>query len=161
MQNFGRCRTVSIPWWTLRDDGHKSRMPRNCTLDYKVERISKFVRWEVLGYKKGQRLRDEDKKAHVGTLSSHMSYENSMRLYLFENTVGFVILALLIVTEVLPWMCALAFITLYDLYILYANSRLAPSDPGNSRLLVPMAFRLNWHFGVLLVIGYLIAYYIF
>ena len=45
MQNFGRCRTVSIPWWTLRDDGHKSRMPRNCTLDYKVERISKFVRW--------------------------------------------------------------------------------------------------------------------
>ena len=59
MQNFGRRRTVSIPWWTLRDDGHKSRMPRNCTLDYKVERISKFVRWEVLGYKKGQRLRDE------------------------------------------------------------------------------------------------------
>ena len=40
MQNFGRRRTVSIPWWTLRDDGHKSRMPRNCTLDYKVERIS-------------------------------------------------------------------------------------------------------------------------
>lgn len=111
----------------------------------------------------GNETRDyhEDKKAHVGTLSSHMSYENSMRLYLFENTVGFIILALLIVTEVLPWMCALAFITLYDLYILYANSRLAPSDPGNSRLLVPMAFRLNWHFGVLLVIGYLIAYYIF
>lgn len=26
--------------------------------------ISRYVRWEVLGYKKGQRLRDEDKKAH-------------------------------------------------------------------------------------------------
>ena len=52
-------------------------MPRNCTLDYKVERISKFVRWEVLGYKKGQRLRDEDKKAH----EMHMgfSFEEKQR----------------------------------------------------------------------------------
>jgi len=64
MRDFGKRRVVSIPWWTLRDDGHKSRMPRNCTIDYKVERISKFVRWEVLGYKKGQRLQEEDKKAH-------------------------------------------------------------------------------------------------
>ena len=32
--------------------------------DYKVELISKYVRWELLGYKKGQRLREEDKKAH-------------------------------------------------------------------------------------------------
>lgn len=39
-------------------------MPRNCTIDYKVEEISKFVRWELLGYKKGQRLRPEDMKAH-------------------------------------------------------------------------------------------------
>jgi len=64
MKNFGERRTISIPWWTLSEDGHKSRMPRNCTIDYKVEMISKFFRWEVLGYKKGQRLRDEDKKAH-------------------------------------------------------------------------------------------------
>lgn len=64
MRNFGERRTISIPWWTLREDGHKSKMPRNCTIDYKVEMISKYVRWEVLGYKKGQRLRDEDKKAH-------------------------------------------------------------------------------------------------
>ena len=39
-------------------------MPRNCTIDYKVNMISKYVRWELLGYRKGQRLRDEDKKAH-------------------------------------------------------------------------------------------------
>ena len=64
MENFGERRTISIPWWTLREDGHKSKMPRNCTIDYKVEMISKHVRWELLGYKKGQRLRDEDKKAH-------------------------------------------------------------------------------------------------
>ena len=39
-------------------------MPRNCTLDYKVAQIAKFLRWEVLGYRKGQKLRDEDRKAH-------------------------------------------------------------------------------------------------
>ena len=64
IRNFGERRTISIPWWTLRDDGHKSKMPRNCTIDYKVELISKYVRWDLLGYQKGQRLRDEDKKAH-------------------------------------------------------------------------------------------------
>lgn len=64
LNNFGERRLVSIPWWTLSDDGHKSVMPRNCTLDYKVETISKFVRWELLGYKKYQRLRPEDIKAH-------------------------------------------------------------------------------------------------
>lgn len=64
MRNFGERRTVSIPWWTLKADGHKAKMPRNCTIDYKVEMISKYVRWNLLGYAKGQRLRDEDKKAH-------------------------------------------------------------------------------------------------
>ena len=64
MRNFGERRTISIPWWTLRDDGHKSKMPRNCTLDYKVNLISKYVRWELLGYRKHQRLRPEDMKTH-------------------------------------------------------------------------------------------------
>ena len=27
-------------------------------------------------------------------------------------------------------------------------------------MLVPMAFRQNWHFGVLLVLGYIISYYL-
>ena len=53
MQNFGERRTISIPWWTLKEDGHKSKMPRNCTIDYKIEAISKFVRWELLRYRKG------------------------------------------------------------------------------------------------------------
>ncbi len=77
MEDFGERRMVSIPWWTLKDDGHKSKMPRNCTIDYKVKVISKFVRWELLGYRKGQRLRDEDKKAH----EMHMgfSYEEQKR----------------------------------------------------------------------------------
>ena len=77
MRNFGERRTVSIPWWTLRGDGHKAKMPRNCTIDYKIEVIAKYVRWEVLGYRKGQRLRPEDRKAH----EMHMgfSYEEQKR----------------------------------------------------------------------------------
>lgn len=57
-------------------------MPRNCTIDYKVEAISKFVRWEMLGYKKGQRLRDEDKKAH----EMHMGFSFEERHRCKENS---------------------------------------------------------------------------
>lgn len=64
IKNYGERRTISIPWWTLDNNGHKSKMPRNCTIDYKVQMVSKYVRWELLGYHKGQRLRNEDKKAH-------------------------------------------------------------------------------------------------
>lgn len=108
----------------------------------------------------GNETRDyyEDKAAHVGTLSGHMSYENSKRLYLFLNSVSFIILALLIVLQIAPWECALAFVALYDLNILVKNCAKAPVDPKCNRLLVPLAFKLNWHFGVLLVIGYLIEY---
>ena len=83
MRNFGERRAVSIPWWTLGDDGHKSRMPRNCTIDYKVEVISKYVRWHLLGYKKGQQLREEDKKAH----EMHMGfgYEEQRRCKVNPN----------------------------------------------------------------------------
>lgn len=86
MRNFGERRTVSIPWWTLMEDGHKSRMPRNCTIDYKVEMIAKFIRWELLGYKKGQRLRPEDIKAHemhmvFSAEEKHRCKENPNRLF--------------------------------------------------------------------------------
>lgn len=86
MRNFGERRTVSVPWWTLREDGHKSRMPRNCTIDYKVNMISKFFRWKVLGYKKGQRLRPEDEKAHemhmgFGAEEQHRCKENPNRMF--------------------------------------------------------------------------------
>lgn len=64
MRNFGLRRTISIPWWTVRADGHKAKMPRYCTIDYKINAIAKYLRWDLLGYKKGQRLRERDKKTH-------------------------------------------------------------------------------------------------
>lgn len=79
LDNFGERRTISIPWWTIREDGHKSKMPRNCTIDYKVNEITKYVRWELLGYQKGQRLKPEDIKAH----EMHMGFsiEESRRCH--------------------------------------------------------------------------------
>lgn len=51
--------------------------PRNCTLDYKIQMILKYVRWVLLGYRKGQRLRDEDRKAHEMHLG--FSFEEKKR----------------------------------------------------------------------------------
>lgn len=106
----------------------------------------------------GNEVRDyhEDRKAGVGTLCGHMSYENSLRLYYFMNGVGFPILAVLIIAGVALPGCALAFLALYDLFVLVRNAKLAPTDPHAGFMLVPLAFRMNWHFGVLLVLGYLI-----
>lgn len=110
----------------------------------------------------GNETRDyyEDKKAHVGTQSGHLSYHASMLWYLYLNLVGYPVLAVLLVCGVAPWPCALAFLSLWDAYRLYRNSQRAPQDAGCNRLLVPLAFRQNWHFGVLLVAGYLIGYYV-
>ncbi len=109
----------------------------------------------------GNETRDyaEDKKAGVGTLCGRFSHEGAMRLYLLENAIAFPILALIIVLGVVPWTCALAFLTVYDLYLLWRNAREAPSDPHANFMLVPMSFKLNWHLGVLLVVGYIIGFY--
>ena len=86
MKNFGNRRTVSIPWWTLAEDGHKAKLPQNCTIDYKVEAISKFVRWNLLRYRKGQHLRPEDVKAHelhmgFGAEEKHRCKDNPNRMF--------------------------------------------------------------------------------
>ena len=85
-----------------------------------------------------------------------MSYENGMKLYRFESLVSFPILLVLVLTGMAPVGCLLAFLSLYDAYILYKNSQQASSDPHASFMLVPLCFKLNWHFGLLLVIGYVL-----
>lgn len=61
---FGKARVVSIPFWSVDENGKKGKMMRNCTLDYKINIMQKFIRMELLGYKKGQRTKQEDMKAH-------------------------------------------------------------------------------------------------
>lgn len=64
MSDFGERRVVSIPFWSVDEDGKKGKMMRNCTLDYKINLMQKFIRSELLGYEKGQRTKQEDLKAH-------------------------------------------------------------------------------------------------
>ena len=110
----------------------------------------------------GNETRDyhEDRRAGVGTLCGHLSYEGSIRLYYVMNSVGYPMLLVLILTGQAPVGCALGFVALYDLHRLVVNARAAPTDPHASFMLVPMAFRQNWHFGVLLVVGYLLSNYL-
>lgn len=64
MEKFGKSRVVSIPFWSLDIDGKKGKMMRNCTIEYKISAVEKFIRWTLLGYKKGQRTKVEDLDAH-------------------------------------------------------------------------------------------------
>ncbi len=107
----------------------------------------------------GNELRDyeDDKEAGVGTLIGRMSYENGRRMYLTESLISFPILIILVITGKAPLFCLLALISLYDAYILYTNAMKASEDRHSGFMLVPLCFRLNWHFGVLLVAGYLIS----
>lgn len=81
MKNFGKRRVVSIPFWTLSPEGKKGKMRRNCTLDYKIDAIQKYVRREVLGYRKGQRTKPEDEKAH----EMHIGFSWEERQRMSEN----------------------------------------------------------------------------
>ena len=109
----------------------------------------------------GNETRDyyEDKKARVKTLSSFLTHEGSLRLYYFLNAISFPILFAAIIIGILPWTCGLAFISLIDFHKLIKNGQRINENKTSNILLVPLSFKLNWHFGVLLVAGYLIGYY--
>ena len=110
----------------------------------------------------GNETRDyhEDKRAGVMTLSGFFSYKGSLRLYIALNGIAFPILLVLIALQMIPWACGLAFLALADMYILAINWKDTPNDEKKKRLLVPLSFRMNWHFGLLLVAGYLIGQYL-
>ncbi|MCQ2056300.1 MAG: prenyltransferase [archaeon] len=116
----------------------------------------------ITGVLAGNEMRDyyEDKKSKIRTLSGCMSYGRGMMLYLCESLVPFIVLFGLIICGVLPLLCSIGFIALYDAYSLYMNSKEAPFDNRASFMLVPICFRLNWHFGILLVLGYTVSKFI-
>jgi 1,4-dihydroxy-2-naphthoate octaprenyltransferase len=86
----------------------------------------------------------------------HFSYRTGMAIYRFESLIAFVILAVLLIIGYAPWPCAFAFLSAYDLYVVLMNSSKAAEDKHASFMLVPLCFKLNWHFGVLLSVGYLL-----
>lgn len=88
LQNFGRSHIASIPFWTLGKDGEKGKMPRQCTYDYKIKVIERFVRRELLCYKPYQHTLDLDRhahKMHMGIMWEERRRARPSKLTLFEN----------------------------------------------------------------------------
>jgi len=81
LNRFGKARVTAIPFWTIGPDGKKAKMCRHCTLDHKIIQIQKFVRHELLGYRKGERSRSEDLGAH----SMYIGFSNEERQRIFDN----------------------------------------------------------------------------
>ena len=79
MNNYGVARVCTIPFWSIDENGKKGKMTRHCTIDYKIVQMQNFVRWNLLGYKKGQRTKPEDIQAnemHIG-----FTYEEQKRIF--------------------------------------------------------------------------------
>lgn len=106
----------------------------------------------------GNETRDyaEDKAARVRTLASHFSREGALKLYLSEVFAAFVLLIVLAASSAVPSLCLLALLSLYDLLLLYRNAKKSADDAHANFMLVPLAFTLNWRFGLWLVAGYVL-----
>ena len=70
---------IKIPLWTMKD-GKRGKLRRTCTIDHKIKAIQSFVRHELLGYRKGQKLREEDKGAH----EMHIGFSSEERSRIFD-----------------------------------------------------------------------------
>jgi len=104
---------------------------------------------------------DSDLEAGIKTTSGRMGHDRGMLLYRLLCTIPYVILVLLVLFGYLPYLSLLAFLTLYPCWKLIENSKHAREDKRSGFMMVPMAFRLNWMFGGLLMAGYVLAYYVF
>lgn len=89
MDNFGKGRVSGMPFWTLDGEGKPGRIGRRaCTVDYKILMIQKFVRYQMLGYRPYQRLRDEDVGAHelhIGFSKEEANRSFPSRHKMFQN----------------------------------------------------------------------------
>ena len=81
MENYGVNRVTTIPFWSIDENGKKAKMTRHCTIDYKIIQMQNFVRWELLGYKKGQRTKPEDIQAH----EMHIGFTHEEQQRIFDS----------------------------------------------------------------------------
>lgn len=79
MMNYGKSRVCTIPFWSIDVNGKKGKMTRHCTIDYKIVQMQNFIRWKILGYRKGQRTKLEDIQAHEMHIG--FTFEESQRIF--------------------------------------------------------------------------------
>ena len=88
ISKFGKNRIASVPFWTIGEDGRKGRMPRQCTYEYKVKMIERFVRRNLLGYRPYERTLSLDIHAHqmhMGIMFEERRRAKPSKLKLFVN----------------------------------------------------------------------------
>lgn len=78
-KNYGNNRVCAIPFWSINKKGKKGKMQRHCTIDYKIDQIQKFVKWNILMYKKGARIKAIDVGAHEMHIG--FTYEEQQRIF--------------------------------------------------------------------------------
>lgn len=81
MKNYGRNRVCTIPFWSINEDGKKGKMTRHCTIDYKIIQMQNYIRWNMLGYRKGQHTKQEDIQAH----EMHIGFTSEERQRIFDS----------------------------------------------------------------------------
>lgn len=81
VSKFGKQRVVTVPFWSIDENGKKAKMTRHCTIDYKILAIQKFFRWTLLGYKKGQRTKTED----IGAHEMHIGFSTEEQQRIFDS----------------------------------------------------------------------------
>lgn len=65
----GGKRYASVPLFVLNPDGTQGIIRRQCTSEYKIEPITRYIRSEILGLKKGEVFRGEDRVEQVFGIS--------------------------------------------------------------------------------------------
>jgi len=81
MMNYGKNRVVTIPFWSIDENGRKGKMTRHCTIDYKIIQMQNFVRWNLLGYRKGEWTKPEDIQAH----EMHIGFTSEEKQRIFDS----------------------------------------------------------------------------
>lgn len=71
---------IKIPLWTM-NRGKRGKLRRSCTIDYKIEAIQCFVKYELLGYKKYQRMNPAD----IGAHEMHIGFSSEERSRVFDS----------------------------------------------------------------------------
>ena len=88
-ENFGRSRVSSIPFWSIHmESGKKGKMPRQCTCDYKIKVMERYIRYELLRYRPRERTRPYDDRTHemhMGIMWEERRRAKESRQRLFTN----------------------------------------------------------------------------
>ena len=108
----------------------------------------------------GNELRDfnSDRDAGIRTVSIRLGYNRAMFLYRALNTLPFLIVPIMIVANIVPVHSIIVLFALYHWAIMYCNTKTAREDRTSGFMLVPFAFKLNWVFGLLLIVGIILGY---